>query len=476
MNSQRDNSRLLYCDKSVKMPTKFSKFVIDATCKEYVHPWTDSCISATAGLGLHAIQECLRIYTTVYLVTMVMRGKRPTKNEIKKMLMGILQSTAFLSWSTFTFSMFLCSFRRLTGNFNALSVAFLPSFFSSLSAIVIERPSRRTMLCLYVSNIATETLFKMGLWRGYYRSIPYGNVYIFAASMATLLYLYRNSDGNNDAIFRIIKFVASPYEAKNHIQSQIGDRADRRDGQSDRVEHSISKSNILMETLRAYHRLTKWIKSFGKHCRCPHPHSCANFVLGGGSKLFGIGLTVQIGLKLIVQLKTLLRKPYLLKPMIFQKKNIDLAIFLGGFTVIYRFVSCTLRRFNDGDNPIHALPAGLLAGLTFVMFPNNTIALYVMWKSLQLFWNKGIENGTLPKIKGFVIVLYCFSTAVLFHAAMVEPQNLRASYFKFLHSLSGGRLATMNRIPLDQFGLETSKYLEQVLIKTNTTNKLIFSF
>ncbi|XP_063985470.1 transmembrane protein 135-like isoform X2 [Diachasmimorpha longicaudata] len=406
---------------------------------------------------------------------MMMKGKKPTKDDIKKMLMGILQSTAFLSWSTFTFSMFLCSIRRLTGNFNALSVAFLPSFFSSLSAIIIERPSRRAMLCLYVSNIATETLFKMGLWRGYYRSVPHGNVYIFAASIAALLYLYRNSDDNKDSIFRIIKFVASPYEAKNYIQSQIEDRIDRQEGRSN-IQKSVSRSNVLMESLRAYRKLINWVKSCGKHCRCPHPHSCAHFVLSGGFKLFGTGLTVQIGLKLVMQLKKLLRKPHLLKSTILQKKNFDLPIFVGGFTVIYRFISCTLRRFNDADTPIHALPAGLLAGLTFVMFPNNTIALYVMWKALQLFWNKGIENGTLPEIKGFVVGLYCFSTAVLFHAAMVEPQNLRASYFKFLHTLSGGRLATMNRIPLDQFGLETSKYLDQVLVKTNTTNKLVYSF
>ncbi|XP_011302970.1 transmembrane protein 135-like isoform X2 [Fopius arisanus] len=407
---------------------------------------------------------------------MAMRGKRPTKDEIKKSLMGILQSTAFLSWSTFTFSMFLCSFRRLTGNFNVLSVAFLPSFFSSLSAIVIERPSRRAMLCLYVSNIATETLFKMGLWRGYYSSVPNGNVYIFAASIAALLCLYRNSDANTDSIFRIIKFVASPYEAKNHRHNQIRDRGDRRDMQRDRVQNPISKSNIFIESLRAYQRLISWIKSFGRHSACPHPHSCAHFVLGGGSKLFTIGLSVQIGLKLVVQLKTLFSKPHLLKSIIFQKKNFNLAVFLGGFTGIYRLVSCSLRRLNDGDNSIHALPAGLIAGLTFVMFPNNTIALYVMWKALQLLWNKGIENGKLPEVKGFIIGLYCFSTAVLFHAAMVEPQNLRSSYFKFLHNLSGGRLAAMNRIPLDQFGLETSKYLEEILIKTNTTNKLTYSF
>lgn len=50
------------------MPAQLSKFYINSTCQEVVHPWTNSCISATAGLGLHSIQECLKIYSTVYFV------------------------------------------------------------------------------------------------------------------------------------------------------------------------------------------------------------------------------------------------------------------------------------------------------------------------------------------------------------------------------------------------------------------------
>lgn len=44
------------------------------------------------------------------------------------------------------------------GHFNLLTVSFFPAFLSSVFAILIERPSRRTLLCLYVSNVATETV------------------------------------------------------------------------------------------------------------------------------------------------------------------------------------------------------------------------------------------------------------------------------------------------------------------------------
>lgn len=50
-------------------------------------------------------------------------------------------------------------FSRALGNMNFLTVSFLPSFLSSLSAIVIERPSRRPLLCLYVSNVVSRLCY-----------------------------------------------------------------------------------------------------------------------------------------------------------------------------------------------------------------------------------------------------------------------------------------------------------------------------
>lgn len=58
---------------------------------------------------------------------------------------------------------------------------------------------------------------------------------------------------------------------------------------------------------------------------------------------------------------------------------------------------------------------------------------------LQISYNIGTDAGYLPKVPYFTFVLYCASTATLFHAATLEPANLRSSYWKFLHSLSGGR-------------------------------------
>ncbi|KOC60924.1 Transmembrane protein 135 [Habropoda laboriosa] len=303
------------------MPPQLSKCIY-ISCKEFSHPWGDSCTSATTGLGLHALQECLRIYSTVYVVALLMKGKVPSKGDVKKTILGILQSTAFLSWSAFSYSMFICTLRRVLGNFNVLSVSFLPSFLSSLSAIFIERPSRRTLLCLYVSNIVSRL---------------------------------------------------------------------------------------------------------------------------GGIEVFNYAICAQLAINLFFDIKKIIKKPLLIKSVIFKKGNLNLAVFLGGFAGLYRVLS-------------------------------NTIALYFMWKALQLLWNDLAEKKIVPEVKGFAIFLYCFSTAVLFHVAILEPQFLRSSYWKFLYAISGGRVAVMSRIPLDAFGLESTKHLADVLRKTNTTDKRNYVF
>jgi len=98
-----------------------------------------------------------------------------------------------------------------------------------------------------------------------------------------------------------------------------------------------------------------------------------------------------------------------------------------------------MRRASNGDSPKLAIPAGLVAGATFSFYPSPTVALYMMWKTLQVAYNAASAKGYLPELPWATILLYCFSTAVLFHAAVLEPRSLRPSYWRFLLGISGGR-------------------------------------
>jgi len=92
-----------------------------------------------------------------------------------------------LFWYSIWFVNFL--FRKLFGHFNVLTVSFLPAFLASYVAILLERPSRRGLLALYVTNVVSyhcNTLRKNGIadrinfcvfaFAGYRDIISYGSM------------------------------------------------------------------------------------------------------------------------------------------------------------------------------------------------------------------------------------------------------------------------------------------------------------
>ncbi|KAJ3655471.1 hypothetical protein Zmor_014602 [Zophobas morio] len=471
----------------------YSKFplpvtgTIKTTCIDYVHPWTDSCLQGISGLYLYAIFDSLRVYGTVYVLTLLMKGRIPTKDDLKKTVLGVLQSTAFLSGTGFGYSLFLCLLRKLLGNFNILSVSFLPAFLSSVFAILIERPSRRTLLCLYVSNVATETLWNMALSRNMVRNVKYGDTAIFAVGMALLLMYYKagyhkETSAKTDPMFGVLRFVVGPYEEKDYSarssqassfyrqQAQdipnVGSSRTRSGSWQGRSKNPVF--HVISQALRVYKKIIYKIKCCDRHLACPHPFSCLYYTMQGVGKMFTIGLGIQVTLKLVLNLKRVMQSPRNLKTILFKKDTLNLAAFLGGFSGLFRAVLCILRRTTGKDSPSYAIPAGLIAGVAFTRYPDTTVALYVLWKVAQITYLMGINKGIVPRIPGFTEFLYCFSTAILFHAALLEPTNLRPSYWKFLHSISGGRIACMNREPLDVWGLGTTESLERVLKLTKT--------
>jgi hypothetical protein len=129
---------------------------------------------------------------------------------------------------------------------------------------------------------------------------------------------------------------------------------------------------------------------------------------------------------------------------------------------------------ND-DKPSYSIISTILASFAFLSYPDKTAALYIMWKTIQISYNMLADEGYVPHVPGATIFLYCAFTAVLFHAASLEPLNLRQSYWKFLQNLSGGRIAVMDRRRFDQWGLDTHAQIMKVIETTKTTSDIKFA-
>ena len=132
---------------------------------------------------------------------------------------------------------------------------------------------------------------------------------------------------------------------------------------------------------------------------------------------------------------------------------------------------CSLRHYYQFDTPTFAIPASLVASTSAIVYKDNFISLYILIKALQLLCYIGLEKKIIPNIKNFQVILYATATATLFHAAQFKATALRSSYWKFLFSLSGSRVALFNREILEKFGMESSKALKATLLTTNTLGK-----
>ena len=57
-------------------------------------------------------------------------------------------------------------------------------------------------------------------------------------------------------------------------------------------------------------------------------------------------------------------------------------------------------------------------------------------------------------------LLYAVSTALLFHAGMLEPQNLKPSYYVFLSKVTGRKLHDINRHLMTVYGTNSNALMK----------------
>lgn len=273
-----------------------------------------------------------------------MRHKIPTLKDLRKMVLGILQSTAFLTTNAYSFIMFNCMLRNLLGQYYFSTVAFWPCFLGSLMSITVERPQRRPLLALYVANVATETLWNMAESRGWVRSIANGQVLIFGASMSILLYLYRlglHKSSCRDSLFDILRiFVGKPEE---------GPLKPTKPNEAINSEPTQTTSrppfsfNTINGWVQIYSSFVQKLKE--KHPSCSHKESCLKDALMGGLRPLLGGLGLQVALKLLLNLKRLAQNKMNWKKTIFNKQTLNLGLFLGSFSFLYKVREETLLFF-----------------------------------------------------------------------------------------------------------------------------------
>ncbi|KAI3373661.1 hypothetical protein L3Q82_022272, partial [Scortum barcoo] len=385
---------------------------IPHNCYEIGHTWSPSCTQSAVDVTRSALEVSFKVYAPLYLIAAILR-RRKKDYYLKRLLPEILWSTSFLTANGGLYIIFFCVLRKLLGGFYSWSVGFGSALPASYIAILLERKSRRGLLTIYMANLATETLFRMAVTRGFVKPIKHGEV----------------------------RFIIGKEEIPTHSchhRTHLHEAPREDSCYRDKGLTSVSrKVHLQEENSDSLHQGAARINGF--------------------VRMFSVGYLIQCCLKVPSAFRQMFSKPSRLPSLFYNKENFQLGAFLGSFVSIYKGTSCLLRWVRNIDDELHALIAGFLAGTSMFFYKSTTISMYLFTKLVETMYFKGIEAGRFPYYPQADTVLYAISTAICFQAAVMEVQNLRPTYWKFLLRLTKGRFALMNRQLLDVFGTQASR-------------------
>lgn len=426
-------------------------------CYEVGHIWTPHCTDAAVDLFLCSFVESLKVYTPLYLASQIIFSRKFDGQSSLETIKSILRSSSFIGFNLFSILSLFCLCRIIPGRFYYRIHVFFPTFISSMFAILIEKPSRRFQLAIYIANLATECLFRYHVDKGNIRSLPKGEVIVFSLSMATLLYVIKQSSFGHDPVSLALKVFLGTAESGRVIEkaqtfksldSPVIDSNDNVQVTSpldlNHVARKIvdKKSNFLTHLLDTINTL--------RHDECCHVESsCFKYVANGFFKPFVYSWLAMSSITVVRKLKQITREPSLLQDAFISSRSVNFALFLASFASTFKGCSCLLRFYSNGNRSWHGFVAGLMAGPTMLFKPNSTISLYIMWKALESLYWKGVSNGYVTHTSWNANILYSLAVSQVAFCILLQPKYMRPSYMKFIDQISGHRFHQMNRLPLN---------------------------
>jgi len=413
-------------------------------CQKLVHPHVP-CETWGAVCGYSAFKSALKMYGPLFLWSTLMQTSfKPSFADIfVRTLPAVLRSCVFLAAISAIFPSLMCIYSRSGRSVKQGIPWFSSAFFASIVGIILEKQTRRRELTLYVGNQALETLYKMGMTRGLLPKISAGSdiVMIFAFSLLHFFYT-EHPDLISGSMKSIIKVTVGHEE------------------RPDRVERFVSKFYFWVKP--KLKGSLPWLFSDGVHASspcaseedseqhrhrlCKHPSGCKSYIGIGFLKGFFLGIAIRATFAILPYLPMLHRifQFKVIKAIfgkIFSIPSLKFGLFVSFMSGSTRLTRCVLRWIRKVDDWVNALISGAVGGISCVFYRSTEFSMYFVGKALEGLFLFGCQKGYISPIKYGEILLFAFSTSLLFYASFFEPHNLRPSYLAFLFKASCGHWA-----------------------------------
>eukprot|EP01119_Soliformovum_irregulare_P016528 TRINITY_DN4793_c0_g1_i1.p1 TRINITY_DN4793_c0_g1~~TRINITY_DN4793_c0_g1_i1.p1 ORF type:complete len:427 (-),score=65.60 TRINITY_DN4793_c0_g1_i1:178-1326(-) len=364
----------------------------------------------------------VQIYGPLFVITHLVSRK-----SLLKVWKPILRSALFVSTFSAAFHANICLAQRLIG-YNWPPGYFLSAALAGLS-LQIEHPSRRSELAVYVTQVASELVYRMMRFRGWGDTfvnalpswVPPGEITLYASAMSLLLstYIHRPDSVSLRSLFDVFYGYEESSIVRPPIRKYIPPAV------SDAVSQSF-KSGL-------HHQTTS---------QCKHSHSCATHAVGIAIRGYTYGSIIRLLVNLV---KILISRKFKNLGSLFKDCN-NAGIFLGISTGGFWALRCLMRHLFHADGVMPTMIAGFISSfLAYSRFESRGVSLstYFASKAVQSVFRVGVDKKMIRPIPHGDVLLYSMSVGLIFYAAVFEPHCLRPSYYRFLWKLGGGQFDHM---------------------------------
>lgn len=284
-------------------------------------------------------------------------------------------------------------------------------------------------ICLrqvYVANVASEVLFKMGQARQYYDGYgDKGTTLMFATSLAAILYRVRMKGYGKDPVSIVLKLLLGRAErptvrrisskkqkaleqplnnslplqpVKQKLDVQIRNDLNNNqltDPNNNQLKPLSYRPKSKLAIMNWWSELFEPLDFDFKHELCRHDErSCLLYAFKSTVLPFLAGYVGQCLFAIAMKPQKFLRNPSdTIRFQFTSKRNLSSATFLCLFTGGFKGLLCSLRWATNKSEDWHVAAAGFLAGLSQIYAPNSTLATYVLWKAIESFYVDLYKKG-----------------------------------------------------------------------------------
>ncbi|XP_026493023.2 transmembrane protein 135-like [Vanessa tameamea] len=373
---------------------EISKHLFESTCRDVhcsvlLHPWSRSCWTSSFSTYGNSLVGSAKFYLIVHLAQNLMKGKKMLKRkELMKAGEYYVRSTLLGALISGTCVSFGCLLRWILGKqFTYYTYFLIPNTINGLF-ILLEPPKRRGLVINLFCNLAIE------YWM---RTLEVNKMISLTKSKQTFLFMTGSA-----LLFYLMRLE--------------GDRTKR-------------TPLLWLFTPEKVRRKTDESKDV-----CPHTGPCSRHILKGALTYFGVGFGFTIARILLPRMSSPLKALCSLR-----RSHLNMGLFFASYIGIYRAVICYLCRKQGYDSALYALPAGYLAGLSFLFKPSLGFAIASLTGAFKLYVTILYEKKVLPENVPLSLMLYCFCQGILFHSRIMHSDVCPQYIFKVMNSVTNGR-------------------------------------